>query len=307
MKLRNIVRASLFALLLSTQLNCGSEAGPSEPLPPASLKASFETLTAQSRVPFSSEPTIQVVDADGVTVLQGGIVVNAAISGGEGELQGISTVSTTSSGIARFSNLAVAGAIGSFTISFSSSGLTGTTISVELTAGLPAALVQLAGEGQLGSTGAVLEDVLSVWLIDLDENPVQGVEVVFNLIKGGGIISAGTAQTDNAGVASSGSWTLGTAAGWNTAEASVSGPDVAGNPVSFSAYGFPEFSEVLLSGQQPTFATGVTFNRTRGTVTLAHKSSGLWEMEPTGGSWTQLSPAVPGSDRIYAELGSMSV
>lgn len=150
----------------------------------------------------------------------------------------------------------------------------------------------------MGIVGTEVQDPPLVKVTDQDGNPVSGEEVEFSITQGGGTVSSSSEETDGAGTARLESWSLGPAAGWNLIQAST--PEVGGSPLSFSAYAFPRFLEISTTGPQPTFATGVTFNRTRGMVTLANNRTGLWEMAPSGGGWTQLSPTMPGGARIYA-------
>src|SRR5207248_3079422 len=92
--------------------------------------------TAQSGVPFAQQPVIQIRDASGNPVSQGGVTVTAAIATGGGTLGGTLTATTTGTGAATFTNLAITGAAGDRTLSFSATGLTGVnSATVTLTAG----------------------------------------------------------------------------------------------------------------------------------------------------------------------------
>src|SRR5437016_9436818 len=63
--------------------------------------------TAQSGVPFTQQPVIQVRDASGNPVNQAGVTVTAAIATGGGTLAGTLTATTTGTGVATFTNLAI--------------------------------------------------------------------------------------------------------------------------------------------------------------------------------------------------------
>src|SRR5439155_1352850 len=77
------------------------------------------SATAQSGVPFAQQPVIQVRDASGNPVSQAGVTVTAAIATGSGTLGGTLTATTTETGVATFTNLAITGAAGDRTLSFS--------------------------------------------------------------------------------------------------------------------------------------------------------------------------------------------
>jgi hypothetical protein len=96
-----------------------------------------------------------------------------------------------------------------------------------------ASMSLLGGDGQTGTVGAQLNLAPEVELADAQGNPVVGVVVKFTVTAGGGSIQNTTATTNSKGVASAGTWTLGTTQGGNVLEA-TSG---ALSPVRFVATG----------------------------------------------------------------------
>jgi hypothetical protein len=80
-----------------------------------------------------------------------------------------------------------------------------------------------SGNGQGANSGTAVPEPLAVLVTDADEAPVAGVTVNFVVKTGGGSITGGTAQTGANGIATAGTWTLGSVLGANTVEASVSG------------------------------------------------------------------------------------
>lgn len=91
--------------------------------------------SAESGVAFSQQPTVQLVDAWGNAVAQSGVAVAATVASGGGTLSGTASVSTSSTGAAAFTNLAITGS-GSQTLAFTASGLgaaTSNAISVSTT------------------------------------------------------------------------------------------------------------------------------------------------------------------------------
>lgn len=77
--------------------------------------------------------------------------------------------------------------------------------------GVPAALVVEAGDGQEAVAGDALDDALTVQVVDAHRWPVQGAEVRFAVVAGGGQITEAAGTTDRQGMART-RWTLGTVA-----------------------------------------------------------------------------------------------
>src|SRR5256884_2616947 len=110
--------------------------------------------TAQNGVPFAQQPVIQVRDASGNPVNQSGVTVTAAIATGGGTLGGTLTATTTGTGGATFTNLAITGAAGGRTLSFSATGLTGVnSATVTLTAGTGTPLAGTTEPATTAQTG----------------------------------------------------------------------------------------------------------------------------------------------------------
>ncbi|MCU0622377.1 MAG: hypothetical protein MUF53_00785 [Gemmatimonadaceae bacterium] len=99
------------------------------------------------------------------------------------------------------------------------------------TAGAPAAVAISVGDAQTATVSTAVAVAPRVRVTDAGGNPVAGVGVTFAVGLGGGSITGPTAVTDAAGLASVGSWTLGTVAGANTLTATVG----ALPPVTFTA------------------------------------------------------------------------
>ena len=78
--------------------------------------------SAQSGVALAIQPVIQLQDADGNNQAQGGVDVTASIASGTGTLGGTVTQATGSNGVATFTDLAISGAAGPYTLRFSAAG-----------------------------------------------------------------------------------------------------------------------------------------------------------------------------------------
>ena len=80
------------------------------------------------------------------------------------------------------------------------------------------------GDGQTGPKGSVLPDLLCTNVLDASGRLMYGVTVTYTVATGGGQLQLPTSvATDSRGIATSGTWTLGPAAGTQTVTASTAG------------------------------------------------------------------------------------
>ena len=199
------------------------------------------SAAAQSGIAFLQQPVIQVRDGPGNPVAQAGTTVTAALASGPvgGALGGTLTATTGAGGAATFSNLAITGPTGTYTIRFTATGLTAVVSSgISLSAGAARTIAANSATSQSATAGTAVAAPPSVRVTDVSGNPVSGVSVTFTVTAGGGgtvPASPGTVSTNAAGVATLTSWTLGPAAGSNnnTLTAGVTG--LTGSPVTFTA------------------------------------------------------------------------
>src|SRR5256884_8661309 len=75
------------------------------------------SATAQSGAPLAQQPVVQLQDANGNSVSQGGVVVTATPNPA-GATASNNTATTEPSGSATFSGLTLTGTVGSYTLSF---------------------------------------------------------------------------------------------------------------------------------------------------------------------------------------------
>ena len=108
-------------------------------------------------------------------------------------------------------------------------------VTVTVGAGAASAIAANGGNAQTATVGTAVRTAPSVIVKDANGNPVSGTSVTFAVASGGGAITGASATTDASGIATVGSWTLGTVAGANTLTATASG--LSGSPVSFTATG----------------------------------------------------------------------
>ncbi len=96
--------------------------------PPVGLQMVTQPGGAVSTMAFTNQPVVEVVDALDRQLLQPGVVVTVSIASGTGTLGGTTRVATDGNGRAVFTDLNIGG-VGTFTLSFSSPGLTSVTSS----------------------------------------------------------------------------------------------------------------------------------------------------------------------------------
>ena len=146
---------------------------------------------------------------------QTGVRVNLSSSG-------VSVPSTVNSG----ESVSITLPSSSTSISASAAGYTSRSLSVNVQA-VPDEIVKVSGDSpvQTGEPGAQLSSAFVVRVEDSSNNPIPQQTVTFRVTAGGGNlggVSSATATTNSSGEAST-TLTLGSAAGTNTVEASVSG------------------------------------------------------------------------------------
>jgi hypothetical protein len=220
---------------------------------------------ASSGVPLSPQPIVQVQDAAGNPVANAGVNVTAALTGGTGTLGGTTTIVTNSAGTAAFTDLAITGPSGSYSLQFTSTNPVLTQVTsgnITIGAGAPTTIAINAGNNQTATAGSTLPIDASVVVRDAGSNPVQGVTVTFAVASGGGSIPGATVVTNASGIAAVGFWTLGCVAGSNTLTATSTG--LVGSPITFTATGTTGPAEIIQisagNNQTATVGTPVAVN-----------------------------------------------
>ena len=93
------------------------------------------SATAVSGVVLGQQPVVQLLDASGNAATQSGVAVQVAIATGGGSLAGATSKLTDANGRASFTNLAITGLPGTYTLRFSAAGFAAvTSTAVNLTA-----------------------------------------------------------------------------------------------------------------------------------------------------------------------------
>jgi YVTN family beta-propeller protein len=224
-----LIRA-VFTLAIGLGAACSSESTKS-PVPTAMTAVAGDqapSVVAGTAVP--SAPAVKLVDANGAGMA--GVVVVFSVTAGGGTVEG-GTARTDVNGVAAVTKWTLGPVAGANTLSAKSGDLPAVTFTATGLPGAASVLAKTSTDPQFGVVGAQVTAPPSVTVKDANGNPVSGVTVSFSVTGGNGSVTDATQQSSASGVATLGSWKLGTTAGKNFVTASVS--DVP--PVIFSATG----------------------------------------------------------------------
>jgi hypothetical protein len=193
--------------------------------------ASQLVITAQpvggaSGAVLGTQPVIQIRDAQGNLTGSTANVTVTILSGSGGTLGGTQMLAAVG-GVATFTNVTLAGAVGQeYVLRFTAGALTVDSNNVTVTAGEATQIAVQAGNNQSAAVGTAVGVTPSVVVLDESDNPVAGVSVTFVVASGGGSVTGGVVTTDELGIAAvTGSWTLGGVTGANTLAATITGSD----------------------------------------------------------------------------------
>jgi adhesin/invasin len=175
--------------------------------------ASPSPITGTAGQPVTQRPAVLVVDQRGDPMF--GVEVTFAVASGGGSLAG-ATVFTDAQGIARVGSWTLGTATGANTLTATAGSLSPVIFTATAQPGAPANLTKTAGDEQTVNVATAVPIAPAVAVRDAFDNPISGVGVTFAVTSGGGSVTGATVTTNNAGVATVGSWTLGTGPGANT-------------------------------------------------------------------------------------------
>lgn len=175
------------------------------PGPPASLnKQAGDNQRATVGTALVDSLVIRVTDLFGNAVA--GVRVDWAVVGSGGVVSP-STAFTDAVGRAQ-ARWTLPTRAGAQSVRGTVSGLQAAVFGATATAGPPATVIKVRGDGQSGAVGSPLADSLVVSVRDAFDNPVSGVQVSWNVTAGGGSVSPAAATSDAGGEVRT-RWTLG--------------------------------------------------------------------------------------------------
>jgi galactose oxidase-like protein len=159
------------------------------------------SASATSGAAFGRQPRVELRDAGGNFVTADDIEVTVALEDNPGGALAGTRAASTENGVATFTNLSISGATGSYTLRFSSAGLTGTTSgAIALGAGGPA---DLEIRRQPSASATSWEPLATQPIIEARDgggNLLDDVRVDAS-IQGGGSLIGATSATTSDGVA----------------------------------------------------------------------------------------------------------
>jgi adhesin/invasin len=287
--------------------------------------------TAVSGTPFDPQPVVQLQDAAGEPIARQGVVVTVQISAGGGSLGGSTSATSDADGRVAFTDLAISGSPATRTLIFAADAFASATAVVAVGVGAPASIEAAAGGDESAVVGTAVATAPAVLVRDADGNPLPGIPVSFKVTDGGGSAVGRTPVTGSDGVAAVGGWTLGPKVGTNTMQATLSGLDVSGSPVVFTATGTPgpvsaAKSLITADPAQIIASTGTSASTITVTardafenpipglsVTLAATGTGntlTQPSAPTGSNGTttgKLSATLPGDRVVSATIDGVAI
>ena len=185
-------------------------------------KTGGDAQTAPAGLALTAKPAVTVVDRYGNVVA--GVGINFAVASGGGSLTG-AAATTGANGVATVGGWTLGNAVGSNSATATATGLTvlGSPLTFTETgvAGPVATITKVAGDNISALVSSVLGTAPSVSLADQFGNLVSNQSVTFAVASGGGSVTGATPVSGANGVATVGSWTLGSTAGTNTLTAAA--------------------------------------------------------------------------------------
>ena len=217
-----------------------------------------QSAVAGSTLP--KKPSVIVTDAGG-NACSGVSVTFAVTSGGGSIVGGVATVTTDSTGVAAIAGWKLGPTVGDNTMSATSGSLSGSPVQFRATGtlGSPSKMTIFGGNEQTAQVGTAVKDPPSVKVTDANDNPCPGVAVAFTPGVGSGSVTGSPATTNTSGIATLGSWILGTDLVADTLTASATGV----TPVTFTASAFAGDPRnfVMVSGNNQSGPVGSTLTK----------------------------------------------
>lgn len=223
------------AVLLFGYIACKGEKVVDPAVATTIVAFSSTTLTGVAGTAVSPAPAVLVKDQKGAPM--SGAVVNFLVLSGGGSVSAASAT-TSASGVATV-NWTLGATVGANALNASVGTLTAVTFTATSSAGAAAAVAKTAGDNQTGTSGVAVATAPSVTVKDANGNATAGVAVTFAVATGGGSVTGNTTTTNTFGIATVGSWILGSA-GANTLTATAQGLP----PVTFTATAQPNLCSI---------------------------------------------------------------
>ena len=221
------------------------------------------TITAQGSTALTGTVGALVTPApQGRVTDAGGNPVSGAsvtFTGSAGSIVGGGTKTTDASGLAAPDSWQLGNATQNYTLTATVGSLPGVVFTATARPGAAGQVSISAGNNQSAVVGRAVLTEPAVRVSDALNNPIAGVEVLFEVVSGGGTAVGRRPVTNAQGIATVGGWTLGDDIGTNTLRATVQGSStITGNPVMFTATATPgtPVSVTAVAGSSQTGTVG---------------------------------------------------
>jgi uncharacterized protein YjdB len=255
--------AGNYTLQLSSAGFTGTSSGTISVTPGAAASLVMVTqppATAASGSAFSTAPQVRLRDASGNNVSTAGVSITAAVTGGGATLAGSASAVTNASGVATFTGLGIDGG-GTFTITFSSIGLTSAVSSAVVVSEPAARLGMVTPPSSTAQSGQAFATQPGIRLLSAIDNPVSqaGVTVTVSIGTGTGtLVGTASAVTNASGVATFTNLGIaGTAGPFTLAFSSTGLTGVSSGTINLTA---GVAAKLLITQQPPSTVTpGATF------------------------------------------------
>jgi hypothetical protein len=247
----HLVRAAVFGAVVTALAACGSDSSPKKDTTPASITPSTtDTLRAPAGASVNTVLSVTVKNAAGDPI-DSALVTFAASAGGGAVSNPSSLTDVTGKASTSWT---LGGTAGVQTVT-ATSGTATATFTAIAAATAATTVTKVAGDAQTAPAGSTLPVAPAVKVTDKFGNPVAAVLVTFSVASGGGSVTGPLVNTDANGLATVGSWKLGTVIGPNSLVATPAGLTA----VTFGATAAAgAVSQVLFTSAAPTLAVGQT-------------------------------------------------
>lgn len=210
------MRRLLSAAVLVSIVACSGGDAPSAPAVALTVETSVRELSATVSAVVGSVPSVTVTNARGEAV--SGVLVRWNVLSGNGSV-GNETSRTDASGLATSGGWTLGPQVGVQQLQASVNGSAPVVFTANAIVAQATRLVAVTATLPTVTVGTATTASPSVRAEDASGRAVANVPVTFSVVAGGGTVSTTQATTNASGVASAGTWTLGTRSGTQTVRA----------------------------------------------------------------------------------------
>ena len=195
---------------------CGSD----PQVPSAATALAGTTVSAVVAASVATVPSVRITDAKGKGIKN--VLVRWRITSGGGKVVNDS-VRTTASGEATSGGWTLGTTAGQQGLQATADGVPAVTFTATATAGPLSRLTPVTAVDQQTRVNTPVPSLPAVRAEDQYGNPVNGAAVVFTIVQGSGMLIGAQQSSNDLGVATVGSWTIGTAIGQQIVTATAIG------------------------------------------------------------------------------------